>query len=244
MAKRKRSFVTRRVRQLTFSGSRKRRKSTRRNRLASPRVARGVQQQLFPNKKRIVHRYVETVTIDPGASGILESHNFATNGLFDPNLTGAGHQPLMVDTFFQYYTKGTVIGSKMTAWFQPTSTTTLTVPYAMGIFLDQEGNSTMPTIFEHLREAGPVKMKTGTFGTGANQKVVTCKWSCKRSKSVTNPLDEPNLASIVTANATSKSRFIPFCGPVNGSTNMGPVQVTVQIDYVVIWTDPIPIELS
>ncbi len=205
---------------------------------------RGIQQQLFPNKKRVQHRYVETVTIDPAATGILAKNTWGANTMYDINITGAGHQPLLFDDMMTYYQAATVIGAKITAWFQPTATTTATVPYAVGIWLDQDGTQAFPTTFEHLREMGPTKMKTITFGTGRNAAVVTNTFSTKKSKSVTNSLDEPALANTSSANPTNKAQFHVFCGPIDGSTDMGPVQVTVQIDQVAIWTKPKIVALS
>jgi len=48
-------------------------------------------------------RYAETVTLTL-SSGAFNSYVFVCNGLYDPNLTGTGHQPLLFDQIMALYT--------------------------------------------------------------------------------------------------------------------------------------------
>lgn len=56
----------------------------------------------FPREKRVVLRYVEDFTLNPGnASSAV--YVFKPNSLFDPNHTSTGHQPMFHDNYAQLY---------------------------------------------------------------------------------------------------------------------------------------------
>lgn len=68
----------------------------------------------FPKKLKATLRYVETVTISLSATDEAR-YLFSCNGLYDPNITGTGHQPMYFDQLMAIYDHYTVIGSKITA---------------------------------------------------------------------------------------------------------------------------------
>lgn len=61
----------------------------------------------FPVKFRTKHRYAQTVTFTSGVAGIMGSQNvWALTGMYDPDITGVGHQPYgfdqMTPLYFRY----------------------------------------------------------------------------------------------------------------------------------------------
>lgn len=71
----------------------------------------------IPQRKVVTLRYAESnVSLDP-AAGIPADYFFRANDLFDPNYTGAGHQPLGFDQWMALYTKFSVLNSKITVKF-------------------------------------------------------------------------------------------------------------------------------
>lgn len=103
----------------------------RRRKRRGPKVTK-----LLKDKTTAHLRYVDTVTIDPGAASILK-HTFSANGLFDPDITSTGHQPLMYDEYSALYKQYRVISSKIK--ITPVMTATGTgVPGFYGVFLDSD----------------------------------------------------------------------------------------------------------
>jgi len=75
--------------------------------------------QAFSKQRRATLRYVEVVA--PTLSSGLANVVFSANGLFDPNITGVGHQPLYFDQMMAIYNQYTVLGSRMKCTFSTAS---------------------------------------------------------------------------------------------------------------------------
>lgn len=56
----------------------------------------------FPQRKTVAIRYVENFTLDASSSANAV-YAFRANSVFDPNFTGAGHQPMYHDLYSQIY---------------------------------------------------------------------------------------------------------------------------------------------
>lgn len=72
----------------------------------------------FDQTKTATLRYMETtLSLDPAIAGVASSYVFSGNGLYDPNITGVGHQPLGFDEWMGIYSHYTVTGFTMKATF-------------------------------------------------------------------------------------------------------------------------------
>jgi hypothetical protein len=69
---------------------------------------------LFPNSTRRQLVYHEEELLVTSTSGIPNQYFFTANGLFDPNVTGTGHQPIGFDQMMLMYEQYTVLKSKIT----------------------------------------------------------------------------------------------------------------------------------
>ncbi len=64
----------------------------------------------FPPKYRCALRYAQTKTYTTGASGVSGTENaFSLNSLYDPDVTGVGHQPYGFDQVAALYSKYLVL---------------------------------------------------------------------------------------------------------------------------------------
>ncbi len=66
----------------------------------------------LPAQRRVSMRYTELVRITSTA-GAVGKYLFSANGLYDPNITGAGHQPYGFDQWFTLYKTATVMKSRI-----------------------------------------------------------------------------------------------------------------------------------
>lgn len=123
----------------------------------------------FPNSIITKLRYCTqfTLTSAAAARGI---NVFAANGIFDPDITGIGHQPMYRDVYAGIYNNYVVIGSKITAHYL-----SKTVLLGTQVGITGDDDSTISTVTETLREqnnsistyapapGGPVTTLTATF---------------------------------------------------------------------------------
>lgn len=66
----------------------------------------------LPQKLLVKMKYYDTFQINPSAGGI-GSYIFSANGMYDPNITGGGHQPRGFDQLMTMYDHYTVIASRI-----------------------------------------------------------------------------------------------------------------------------------
>lgn len=96
--RRRRIAKARRIRRGTYT--RPWRLRVKRRRLTIPRSLKSL--GAFPPRKTVALRYVDTVALNPGAGGTAVQV-FRANSIYDPDYTGAGHQPMFYDNYANIY---------------------------------------------------------------------------------------------------------------------------------------------
>lgn len=141
----------------------------------------------FPTKMMVRLKYVETFSLDPGIGG-LATQVFRANSLFDPNLTGIGHQPSNYDKVAGIYDRYTVLGAKITVY--PVYYTT--------------SNVTSGTLMCHLSEDG-TDLATA-HGTGGIANMLE-QPRISRSISALGVINSPNQRTPLTRYFSAKKFF-------------------------------------
>lgn len=102
---------------------------------------------LFPScvMKRL--RYSTNIAL-ASTAGAVSSYVFAVNGLFDPDITGTGHQPMGFDEMMIYFNHYVVTHCRLTAVAKCVSTSKMTV------CLRQDASSTPITVIDRIVEIG------------------------------------------------------------------------------------------
>lgn len=106
-------------------------------------------------------RYGTFVTLTAGV-GSVAGNVYSANSIFDPDVTGVGHQPLYRDQYAAIYSKYTVLGSKITARFAPGAG----IPCQVGINKD-DNSTTTNTLETLLEQPGSVCTIAGALGAEA-----------------------------------------------------------------------------
>jgi len=187
----------------------------------------------FPNKYRCFMRYSELLTV-----AVTTGHGeqlMSCNGLFDPNITGTGHQPLYFDqlgAIYDHYTvinstaKFTICDGSATAWtvslFIDDDTTTGT---ATGGNLPLERPGSVSIISTPLQQAKSISKRwssTATFGS--------------------NPLDDTTMQGSPTQNPSEQSYFVAhFFDPLLANHTL---LVRVDMTFDVIWDELVSMTIS
>lgn len=85
----------------------------RRGGLHAPRIPRTLG-SLFPNSGKLMrHKYADRIVLPAATAGLNSVYVMRANSLFDPDLTGVGHQPMFYDDMAAHYNKYTVMWSTL-----------------------------------------------------------------------------------------------------------------------------------
>lgn len=182
----------------------------------------------LPKKMLISHKYINTSSLSiPAMTTALQTFQFTCNGMYDPNITGGGHQPLYYDQLSAIYNHYCVIGSYIKITFS-----TPQDDMFLALYIDDDttiNNTTIDSIGEQTQA-----IRTTMLSSAAKPTVLKMKWSAKKffGGSI---LANDKLQGTVTSNPTEQS-YYTICAqskvlPVSGYN----YTFTAEIHYTAIW---------
>lgn len=199
----------------------------KRRRYLGPSIGRGP----LLRQQRVKFRYEAQVGINPGA-GTTAVHIFSCNGLFDPDITGTGHQPRGFDELMALYDHAVVIGAKITVdWMVDSSET---VPSVCGIAIR---DFTTTDDYNGYVEGG-----NAVWGTLSDNNFYPVRQVLQvnpnkflgRSK----PLSDPNLKNSASGNPTEQAYFHLFTRSAFSLDDPGTRVAAAVIEYEAVLIEP------
>lgn len=181
-------------------------------------------------------RYSEDINISAGT--LLGAYDFRANSIFDPNLSGTGHQPLSHDQWGNFYDHYVVLGAKMTVCFTSTSST----DSAFASVALQDTNNTM-TSQSQIREQPRSRWTLIPIQGGNNQRKLSCFYSAKKFFGAKSVVTWDKLGAVFGANPSEDALFRIFYQNASGTSAI-PLVVNVIIDYIVLLSEPKVLTLS
>jgi len=187
-------------------------------------------------KKRLM--YSEVGLILAATNPNAQTYFFTANGLFDPNITGTGHQPMGFDQMMLFFEQYTVVSAKCSVQCINSSGTGV---YAnVGLYLSPD--TTQITVPNRLIECGQIVWKTlkpiGIQGSSSSLSLncnIATYFGRNRNKRAL--LDDTNLFGTVAANPSEQVYFglVLFDPTVANNTD---VTFTVILEYEVMFWEP------
>lgn len=187
---------------------------------------------LFPARKKAFLPYFDYNTVTAGA-GVVGSYVFSCNGLYDPNITGVGHQPMGFDQMMTFYDHYTVLRAKIIIDFLYISGSgNLMVTVATRAALTPVTDPTQ------LIESGMIDYKL------LSENLSNEKSRCRLSRTVDirlfggidDPLDNPDYRGTVAANPAEQSYFhISIWNSAGTTCSAGFFAV---IEFEAVFTEP------
>lgn len=118
---------------------------------------------------KIVHlRYTGLITLDPTVSASAV-HVFAANGMYDPDITGTGHQPLYFDEWMAMYYHYVVTESSIKVVYSSTASSAAAGQNIVGVHLDSSSASdTTVSPPYYCEQANTTWKTTSNIYNGAN----------------------------------------------------------------------------
>ncbi len=191
---------------------------------------RSPDQSLFGNKVYVTLRYHDFIILNPSA-GLPDSHIFSANGLFDPNITGIGHQPRGFDQIMQLYINYTVLSSSITVRF---AGGTLNADEIVGINLrDSDVIATSANDYIEGRHNTNQVFSV----SGGRPPVLSYGMNSSSYFTIKDPLSEDNLKGDSSKNPLTENFFAIFVSPLDG-TDLGTTNCSVEITYNVCFSEP------
>lgn len=193
----------------------------------------------FPAYKVARLKYVTQFSINPPTAGVTV-HEFSANGMFDPDITGTGHQPKGFDEWMAIYDHYTVIGSRIRVTPTVSDGTVSEAGCFWGIYLGdttgvisgQDSNSIMES------KNGQVWGNTGTFSAFGSKTHRSLKknFSAKKFFRKMQVVGSQGYRGTSGTNPTENAVFIVWTGPIAG--NDAAVQDFVaEIEYIAVFTE-------
>lgn len=189
----------------------------------------------YPREQLVTLRYSDYYQSSTVTAGVMNQIVFSANGIFDPDITSTGHQPLMFDTYAAMFNHYYVVSSRVRV--VAVNTYDSSVPacaVAWGVYLDD--SQVIPTSYTAIAEQG--KSQVSYIMCDKLSKSVAKK-SFDASK-FWNPINISTQAAAVTANPSDQAYFNLWYQPVDQASNISSLRITfhVTIDYLVKFMEP------
>jgi len=181
-------------------------------------------------------RYSETLTVNP-ALGSAGTYTFSANGLYDPNISGSGHQPYGFDQLCALYNHYYVTGArcKITVINNPVDTY-----FTMGIKLCDATTLNSPNP-DYLLEQPGFNKRMITNVNAVARNVISQNFSCKkffRLKSKAFILADDTLSGSASGNPAEQAYFVFVLQPLLSGQDISNTTFVVEIDYIATFVGP------
>jgi hypothetical protein len=183
-------------------------------------------------------KYVAAVDL---ASGVTPGVNvFSANGLYDPDITGTGHQPRGFDQLIALYDHYVVTKSKCTVHFRG-----FTAPTVVGVEL-QSSSTTQSDYIDYAEQARcefDIAPYVVTSGGLPEPRKHTLTFDARSFMGIPDPVTATKLQGSINSNPTDQAYFHVFSQHFDGSTS-STQGALVFLEYEVVFIEPVPVASS
>jgi len=185
---------------------------------------------LFPARTTRALRYSSSFYL-AGTSGVVATNVLSANGLYDPEITGGGHQPMGFDQMMLSYQHFTVTHARLLVTFHNLVASTPVVSIRL------DGNTTPITVVDQILEFGlnnhAVLEAKGTFGASH---VLESKLAIATYEGVDDPVDVLELRGTIAANPTEQAYFHVQAWDNSGTTTN--ILCEIVLEFRAVFTEP------
>lgn len=220
---------------------RRTRRNYRKSRKRYPRVLRAnsLHKPLFsgfPAENRTILRYVDHDALQ-SSTGIWDFCAYRANGIFDPNYTLAGHQPLGYDQWATYYNHYVVNSCRFKVTFTPT--TTAGTPCACSVYLGDDASTPYAgSTYYALAEANRGQQKILSYAA-AKPVVIRGYYSAKKFFNVKDIRDNlDRIGSGIGASPAEGAIFYAGLQSMDLGSTSNVVLIKVELEYDVTFSEP------
>lgn len=198
---------------------------------------------LCPPAIRVLLKYNYRVAWS-SSTGALSLQVFTGNGLFDPDITNAGAQPLGYDQWSAFYNRYRVLASSMQADYVTPDASTNDAQ-TLRVALVPSASATTYTNFEAAASQpyAVSKYVNGTIPNNASRLTALMESAVINGRTKQGILDDDNMSAATSANPADLWYWHLYCSPVDSTaTTSGSIIGTVS--YLVDFFDRSLLSLS
>jgi len=184
--------------------------------------------QPFPKQLFNTLKYSETIPLNIVTG--FSVYRFIANGMFDPNGTGTGHQPLYYDQLMAVYDHYTVLKSRIRVLVHPNSTNTS--PWQAIIYLDDDASTyTDPVIAAEATQS--CKLQQWVPAATACPPLYLSFNAAKQFGP--NPQAQDSLQGDASSNPSEISTYVVLVKDSALATST--ITIVVSIEFDVVWDE-------
>jgi len=190
--------------------------------------------EVMPDRMRVVLPYVEQFTLNATAAS-TDNYIFRANSLYDPNYSGAGHQPLGYDQWTTFYTNWVVtqMNVKFTCTPPGLSTTAPSENNALVAVVPRRNDlTTFTSVSTALEQPYTRWMLAAGYATPP---MLRMSLDCARFLGVSPSVYKSSLeySGGIGANPTQVLYLIVLAGsPLGATVDPSPTYVTAEFEFV------------
>jgi hypothetical protein len=193
---------------------------------------------------RVLHAKLKYVSDGLSLSGGVTpgSHVFSANGLYDPDITGTGHQPRGFDQIIPLYDHYVVTKSTVRVQMYSRSSD-VSIVGGIALLNVSTGQTDFIDYMEQARVESSMLPYYLTSGAQPEPRVHYMRFNAKEFMGVPDPLTAGKLQGTVSANPSDGAFYHIFAQATNGSTSCT-VTALVEVEYDVMFIEPVPVASS
>jgi len=233
------------------TGARKKRYTQSRNNRWKNKRFRLYSNPLSKDRQLCCLIYNDVIQFNP-QPGILSTltcvNQFSVNGMYDPDITNVGHQPMYFDNYAAAYNKYRVNFAIITATVINHSVNTVNVTgaadiittaqvpnYAYKLFIMRDANSgtttDYPSTMNDVIEQGGADFKWRFVGPSLTGKMPKLKHVCSPSQMARLSFKDDSLRASIGANPLAQSYFYVGITSADGVTDPPACYINIHIKY-------------
>ncbi len=179
----------------------------------------------FPNRLRCVHKYVDAFAASIGA-GVTTTRVYSCNGMYDPDVTGAGHQPIYFDQLGAIYDHYVVMRSTITVKFLGFGDNQM-----VSLYIDDDASPTSSPITACEQGSGSLQL---VAAANTRPTILKKSWTAK-SIFGGDIYDNTALRGSPLVNPTEQSYFVVQFATVSALAYN--YTMVVEVVYDAVWTE-------
>lgn len=206
--------------------------------IARPLTTSGQRFGGFPKVAMTTLRYVDNLPTFNAGAATVDAYFFSCNGAFDPNISGAGAQPMGWDQWTAVYNHYVVVKSRIMVIFSPDDTDA-TYMAVYGITIDDSG-SLSDNATTTMMERGQTRFHVQPAANAATGRCpkITMGFNARKHFGRTDIQDnDQDLGAAVTANPSEQAYYCVWAGALSGD-DVGVCRSVVIVEYTIIFSEP------